>query len=67
MTEIRGLDIHFPRIAVQDAQEGIRQIQEMVRRADEHHFTWTSLEPWVDDVASALFGERAQLPWSRND
>ena len=45
MTEIRGLDIHFPRIAVQDAQEGIRQIQEMVRRADEHHFNF--IRPFV--------------------
>ena len=45
MTEIRGLDIHFPRIAVQDSREAIRQIREMVRRADEHHFNF--LRPFV--------------------
>jgi len=27
------------------------------------YFTWSALEPWVEEVASALFEEQARLPW----
>jgi len=53
MTEIRGLDIHFPSIAVQDARKGTRQIREMVRCADEHHFNF--LRPFVVGTRSEAY------------
>lgn len=60
MTEIRGLDVHFPRIVVQDPQEGSRQIREMVRRADEHHFNF--LRPFVVSTRSDAYYSSKIVP-----